>query len=195
MWVSVVERALSGYGFPKRRHAKVQKSSNYLDVAVATGDAQRTSFSGSYTVTGYMRQQETNDLEPPAPARRVKRCNIRLSGRFTVPLSTIGSAGEEPTERLPPGVVPKALRGKAPRQLQAMHVQEMAVLGEHDMECTSAGTYASTVCKYCIDVPKKVCESICDSGLDQTPSSCNWSPWWAWSGVAGGGEGWCCGGY
>ena len=112
---------------------------NYLDVAVATGDAQRTSFSGSYTVTGYMRQQETNDLEPPAPARRVKRGNIRLSGRFTVPLSTI--------------------------------------------------------CKYCIDVPKKVCESICSSGLDQTPSSCNWSPWWAWSGVSGGGEGWCCGGY
>ena len=63
------------------------------------------------------------------------------------------------------------------------------------MECTSAGTYASTVCKYCIDVPKKVCESICASGLDQTPSSCNWSPWWAWSGVSGGGEGWCCGGY
>ena len=94
MWVSVVERALSGYGFPKRRHAKVQKSSNYLDVAVATGDAQRTSFSGSYTVTGYMRQQETNDLEPPAPARRVKRGNIRLSGRFTVPLSTIGSASD-----------------------------------------------------------------------------------------------------
>ena len=98
MWVSVVERGLSGYGFPKRRHAKVQKSLNYLDVAVATGDAQRTSFSGSYTVTGYMRQQETNDLEPPAPARRVKRGNIRLSGRFTVPLSTIGSAGEEPSQ-------------------------------------------------------------------------------------------------
>ena len=78
------QSSLSGYGFPKRRHAKVQKSSNYLDVAVATGDAQRTSFSGFYTVTGYMRQQETNDLEPPAPARRVKRGNIRLSGRFTV---------------------------------------------------------------------------------------------------------------
>ena len=101
------------------------------------------------------------------------------------------------TQPLPPGVVapPKGLRGEAPRQLQAMHVQEMAVLGEHDLECTSAGTYSSTVCKYCIDVPKKVCESICSSGLDQTPSSCNWSPWWAWSGVAGGGEGWCCGGY
>ena len=110
-------------------------------------------------------------------------------------LLSITTAAYSTTERLPPGVVPKALRGKAPRQLQAMHVQEMAVLGEHDMECTSAGTYASTVCKYCIDVPKKVCESICSSGLDQTPSSCNWSPWWAWSGVAGGGEGWCCGGY
>ena len=105
------------------------------------------------------------------------------------------TAAYSTTERLPPGVVPKALRGKAPRQLQAMQVTQMAVLGEHDMECTSAGTYASTVCKYCIDVPKKVCESICSSGLDQTPSSCNWSPWWAWSGVAGGGEGWCCGGY
>ena len=96
MWVSVVERGLSGYGFPKRRHAKVQKSSNYLDVAVATGDAQRTSFSGSYTVTGYMRQQETNDLEPPAPARRVKRGNIRLSGRFTVPLRSASTASTSP---------------------------------------------------------------------------------------------------
>ena len=94
--MSVVERALSGYDFPKRRHAKVQKSSNYLDVAVATGDAQRTSFSGSYTVTGYMRQQETNDLEPPAPARRVKRGNIRLSGRFTVPLRSASTASTSP---------------------------------------------------------------------------------------------------
>ena len=42
MWASVVERGLSGYGFPKWRHAKVQKSSNYLDAAVATGAAQRT---------------------------------------------------------------------------------------------------------------------------------------------------------
>jgi hypothetical protein len=96
VWASVVECGLSGYGFPKWRHAKVQKSSNYLDAAVATGAAQRTS-SGSYTVTGYMRQQETNDLEPPAPARRVKRCNIRLPGRFTVPLLTIGAADEEPS--------------------------------------------------------------------------------------------------
>ena len=109
----------------------------------------------------------------------------------------ITTAAYSTTERLPPGVVPKALRGQAPRQLQAMQVTQMdfPFLGEHDMECTQAGTYSSTVCKYCIDVPKKVCESICDSGLDQTPSSCNWSPWWAWSGVAGGGEGWCCGGY
>ena len=96
MWASVVERGLSGHGSLKRRHAKVQKSSNYLDAAVATGAAQRTS-SGSYTVTGYMRQQETNDLEPPAPARRVKRCNIRASVRSTVPPSTIGAAGEEPS--------------------------------------------------------------------------------------------------
>ena len=69
------------------------------------------------------------------------------------------------------------------------------VQGEHDMECTDAGTYASIVCHYCIDVPKLVCESICASGLDQTPSNCNWSPWWAWHGLSGGGEGWCCGGY
>ena len=48
------------------------------------------------------------------------------------------------------------------------------------MECTDAGTYSSIVCHYCIDVPKLVCESICASGLDQTPSNCNWSPWWAW---------------
>ena len=66
--------------------------------------------------------------------------------------------------------------------------------GEHDMECADAGTYASIVCHYCIDVPKLVCESICASGLDQTPSNCNWSPWWAWHGLSGG-EGWCCGGY
>ena len=63
------------------------------------------------------------------------------------------------------------------------------------MECTDAGTYSSIVCHYCIDVPKLVCESICASGLDQTPSNCNWSPWWAWHGLSGGGEGWCCGGY
>ena len=50
------------------------------------------------------------------------------------------------------------------------------VLGEHDMECTDAGTYSSIVCHYCIDVPKLVCDSICASGLDQTPSNCNWSP-------------------
>ncbi len=62
------------------------------------------------------------------------------------------------------------------------------------MECADAGTYASIVCHYCIDVPKLVCESICASGLDQTPSNCNWSPWWAWHGVSSG-EGWCCGGY
>ena len=112
-------------------------------------------------------------------------------------LLSITTAAYSTTERLPPGVVPKALRGKAPRQLQAMQVTQMdfPFLGEHDMECTDAGTYSSTVCKYCIDVPKLVCESICSSGLDQTPSSCNWSPWWAWSGVSGGGEGWCCGGY
>ena len=96
-------------------------------------------------------------------------------------------------ERLPPGVVApaKALRGRAPRKL----MQATGVLGEHDMECTDAGTYSSIVCHYCIDVPKLVCESICASGLDQTPSNCNWSPWWAWHGVSGGGEGWCCGGY
>ena len=95
-------------------------------------------------------------------------------------------------EVLPPGVVakPKALRGQAPRRL----MPATGVLGEHDMECTDAGTYASIVCHYCIDVPKLVCESICASGLDQTPSNCNWSPWWAWHGLAGG-EGWCCGGY
>ena len=33
------------------------------------------------------------------------------------------------------------------------------------MECADAGTYASIVCHYCIDVPKLVCESICASGL------------------------------
>ena len=96
-------------------------------------------------------------------------------------------------EVLPPGVVapPKALRGRAPRKL----MQATGVLGEHDMECGDAGTYSSIVCHYCIDVPKLVCESICASGLDQTPSNCNWSPWWAWHGLSGGGEGWCCGGY
>ena len=40
------------------------------------------------------------------------------------------------------------------------------------MECADAGTYASIVCHYCIDVPKLVCESICASGPDQTPSNC-----------------------
>ena len=96
-------------------------------------------------------------------------------------------------EPLPPGVVapPKALRGRAPRRL----MPATGVLGEHDMECGDAGTYSSIVCHYCIDVPKLVCESICASGLDQTPSNCNWSPWWAWHGISGGGEGWCCGGY
>jgi hypothetical protein len=44
-----------------------------------------------------MRQQETNYLEPPTPARRVKRCNIRASVRSTVPPLTIGAAGEEPS--------------------------------------------------------------------------------------------------
>ena len=53
------------------------------------------------------------------------------------------------------------------------------------MECADAGTYASIVCHYCIDVPKLVCESICASGLDQTPSNCNWSPWRAWHGLWG----------
>ena len=53
------------------------------------------------------------------------------------------------------------------------------------MECADAGTYASIVCHYCIDVPKLVCKSICASGLDQTPSNCNWSPWWAWHGLSG----------
>ena len=62
------------------------------------------------------------------------------------------------------------------------------------MECTDAGTYSNFVCDYCIDLPKLVCESICDSGLDQVPINCHWSPWWAWDGVPGGGEGWCCGG-
>ena len=190
MWVSVVERGLSGYGFPKRRHAKVQESSNYLDVAVATGDAQRTSFSGSYTVIGYMRQQETNDLEPPAPARRVKRCNIRLSGRFTVPLSTIGAAGEEPSHHKTMSL----LRRSNKWRFSKIIVPEVNVY-VRIREKKPHYVFLTSVCKYCIDVPKKVCESICDSGLDQTPSSCNWSPWWAWSGVSGGGEGWCCGGY
>ena len=79
-------------------------------------------------------------------------------------------------------------------QRRAETMQATGVLGEHDMECTDAGTYSSIVCHYCIDVPKLVCESICASGLDQTPSNCNWSPWWAWHGLSVG-EGWCCGGY
>ena len=55
-------------------------------------------------------------------------------------LALLATTTAATTERLPPGVVPKALRGKAPRQLQAMQVTQMAVLGEHDLECTSAGT-------------------------------------------------------
>ena len=68
------------------------------------------------------------------------------------------------------------------------------LINEPEMECTDAGTYSNFVCDYCIDLPKLVCESICDSGLDQVPINCHWSPWWAWDGVPGGGEGWCCGG-